>query len=71
MSDYKEAMNDKEYTIVDFYATWCPPCVTATPIFAKMSNDFPQVTFLKVDVDMNKEIAQAEGIEAMPTFKLF
>ena len=30
-------------TIVDFYATWCPPCKAAVPLYAKMSEDYYKV----------------------------
>jgi len=62
--------------IVDFYATWCPPCATAAPVFAKMSQEFssyksPAVELWKVDVDGSHNISKSQGISAMPTFKFF
>ena len=60
-------------TIVDFYATWCPPCKAAVPVYARMSEDFyaQGVQFFKVDVDKNRDISGSEGITAMPTFKIY
>ena len=37
--------------VIDFTATWCPPCKRIGPIFDAMQNDFSQVLFYKVDVD--------------------
>ncbi|XP_077980511.1 thioredoxin-like [Glandiceps talaboti] len=54
--------------VVDFSATWCGPCKYIGPIFKAMASEFPNVVFLKVDVDENEETSQAYGISAMPTF---
>ena len=60
-------------TVVDFYATWCPPCKAAVPIYAGMSDEFKSrgVHFFKVDVDKCRDIATREEIRAMPTFKVY
>ena len=55
--------------VVDFTATWCGPCQRIAPVFEALAKEFPQVTFVKVDVDENQETAQACQVSAMPTFK--
>lgn len=57
--------------IVDFYATWCPPCRMAAPVFGELSLAHEGIDFYKVNVDEAKSIAVEVGISAMPTFKLF
>jgi len=57
--------------IVDFTASWCPPCKMIAPFFEQLSKDFANVLAYKVDVDENEETAAANGIEAMPTFIVF
>lgn len=55
---------------VDFYATWCGPCkkleaeVFGLDRFKALSKKF---VFLRIDVDLQKSVAQAYHIEAMPT----
>ncbi len=41
------------------------------PKYEALSNQYPNVTFLKVNVDDSGDIAQEAGITAMPTFKGF
>lgn len=36
---------------VDFYADWCGPCKMVAPTVEALSNKYPDVTFLKLDVD--------------------
>ena len=65
-----------QLVVVDFFATWCPPCKKAAPLFARMSiaydsPDVERIAFLKVDVDKVKALAKQEKIGAMPTFRLY
>ncbi|XP_039765670.1 thioredoxin-like protein 1 [Pararge aegeria] len=57
--------------VVDFTATWCPPCQRVAPFFEQLPAKFPRAVFLKVDVDRCAETASAQGISAMPTFIFF
>lgn len=59
--------------VADFYATWCPPCRRAAPIFAQMSIDYDEntVLFAKVNADTAGDVKTLVGVEAFPTFKVF
>jgi thiol-disulfide isomerase/thioredoxin len=68
--------------VIDFWATWCGPCKLIGPHFAKAESKFPNITFVKVDVDAQEvsatkvkgplltfqQVAQEVGIRSMPTF---
>ncbi len=58
----------KKLIVVDFTASWCGPCRFIAPILAEIAKKLPNVTFLKVDVDELKTVAEEWGVEAMPTF---
>ncbi|CAJ0915828.1 8827_t:CDS:2, partial [Entrophospora sp. SA101] len=62
---------DDGYVIVDFTATWCPPCKFIAPIFENLSKIHSHVKFLKVDVDESSDIAEKYNVTSMPTFILF
>ena len=57
--------------VIDFTATWCPPCQRIGPIYAAKVAEYPELVLKKVDVDANAEAAQAAGIQCMPTFKVY
>lgn len=62
------------YLIADFYATWCPPCKQIAPIYAHLSSTHAspgKFTFVKINVDEQRELAATHGVSAMPTFVLF
>ena len=53
--------------IVDFSATWCPPCRQLKPIFEKLAEEFKgRIDFVTVDVDENPELSQAYGVQSIP-----
>ncbi|KAG6702833.1 hypothetical protein I3843_07G053200 [Carya illinoinensis] len=58
----------KKLMVVDFTASWCGPCRFISPFLAELAKKLPDVTFLKVDVDELKSVAQDWAVEAMPTF---
>ena len=53
--------------VIDFWADWCGPCKQFAPVFTKVSADYGDVMFAKVDVDANPGLAQAFGVTAIPT----
>ena len=53
--------------IVDFSATWCPPCQKLKPIFAELEKEFEgRINFLTVDTDENPTLAQSYGVQSIP-----
>ena len=58
--------------IVDFFATWCPPCKMLAPVVDKVSEEYgSKLNFYKVNVDENNEISQKYQIMHVPTLIVF
>ena len=53
--------------VIDVFATWCGPCKLLSPKLDKMQQEFPNVKFIKVDVDEVSNFADKNEITAMPT----
>lgn len=62
----------KGVVIVDFWATWCRPCLMQAPIFEEAAKEMKgKVTFLKIDVDKAKNVAAKYRISSIPTLIVF
>lgn len=66
-----KALTSSGPVVVDFFATWCGPCKQIAPHVGKLSETYPNVRFIQVDVDKVRSVAQEMQIRAMPTFVLF
>ena len=54
-------------TLVDFFADWCGPCKMLGPIIEELDEEFPNIEFIKVNVDENMDLADRYGIMSIPT----
>ena len=69
IKEYDDIIKDNSKLIViDAYATWCGPCKTYAPEFERLSNEYSNVNFYKIDVDNSPDIANNLGVQSLPTF---
>ncbi len=66
-----EVINNEGICVVDFYATWCGPCMRLAPILEEIANSRAECDIFKVDVDENKEIASKLNIDTIPTICIY
>jgi thioredoxin 1 len=58
--------------IVDFTASWCPPCRALAPVFEKLSQTYAgKLRFARMDTDENLQTPVQVGVQGMPTLVLF
>jgi thioredoxin len=68
----KEVLDSDIPVIVDFWASWCGPCMMMAPVFEKVSKDFEgKMKFAKVSTEQEQELAQQYSIRSIPVLKIF
>ncbi len=62
-----------KYTVVDFYAIWCPPCRVLSPALERLAARHPEALAIrKVDiVDWTQPVAEQHGVESLPYLVLY
>lgn len=68
---FQQTIDENEIVIIDFWADWCAPCKAFAPVFEKISNEFPDVIFAKVNTEMEQNFSSAFGIRSIPTTVVF
>ena len=68
---FSETINDNDIVLVDFWASWCGPCLQFAPTYEASSEKHPDVVFAKVDTEAEEELAARAQIRAIPTLMAF
>ncbi|MEM3361989.1 MAG: thioredoxin [Candidatus Anstonellaceae archaeon] len=69
--EFEAFINSKKLVLVDFFATWCGPCIMLSPILEEVEKERQDVAIGKVDVDEEGELAERFEVSGVPTLVLF
>jgi len=65
--NFNETLDNNEIVIIDFWAEWCGPCRQFAPIFEKIAEENPDITFAKVNTEEQQAIANEYNVHSIPT----
>lgn len=65
--DFQQHLLNNRTVVVKFTAPWCGPCRASQPIFEKAAADFPDISFVEVNVDEQPRLAAQFNIRSIPT----
>jgi thioredoxin 1 len=67
-----DVIQAEKAVLVDFWATWCAPCIMIAPILEEIAAEHvDELTIAKLDVDMNPATPAKFGVMGIPTLILF
>ncbi|WP_404370381.1 thioredoxin [Corallococcus coralloides] len=68
----REVLESNEPVLVDFTATWCPPCRILAPVIDSLAAEYKgRMKMAKLNVDDHPRTPEQYGIRAMPTLLFF
>ncbi|MGC8481035.1 MAG: thioredoxin family protein [Acidimicrobiales bacterium] len=53
--------------VVQFWATWSEPCAQYLGVYEDISNEYPDVTFVRIEISEAVELSQQLGVDSVPT----
>jgi rhodanese-related sulfurtransferase len=72
LDQYWQWVGNSGRVLVDFGATWCPPCKKMEPVLAALEKDASlQFTLKKIDGGLHTDVMKAIGVNALPTFIVY
>lgn len=66
-NNYDAIVAKNKLVVIDFWATWCPPCVKLTPILEELAKEYKgKIVVGKCDVDNNRDLTTNFGVRSIP-----
>ena len=69
--NFNDTITQNKLVILDFWASWCGPCLRFAPVFEEAAKKFPDVVFGKINTEEEEELAAFFEIQAIPTLIIF
>ncbi|CAH6782675.1 reduced thioredoxin 2 [Vibrio chagasii] len=70
--NFQSILNSSQPVVVDFWATWCNPCVGFAPVFSDVAKERAgDVRFVKIDTEAQQQLAAMYQIRSIPTVMVF
>jgi thioredoxin len=70
-AEFQHEIRGPGLVVVDFFTTWCGPCKMIAPVLESLATKYPEVKFIKVDIEKNEDIAGPLRISSIPTFHFY
>jgi thioredoxin len=70
-SEFSSCINSGKVVVMEFTAAWCGPCKAMAAPFEALEREYPNLIFVKIDLDEEREIAEQCEITSVPTFLVY
>lgn len=68
----QEAIKSGQAVVIDFWATWCGPCIKLGPVVEELAEKYGDKALIgKLNIDENDEVASNFSVRNIPTVLFF
>jgi thioredoxin 1 len=71
LDEYSQYLKNNMYVVANFSASFCKPCKEIAPFIEELVVNYPNITFLKIDIEESSEISDYHNISSIPYFKFY
>ena len=72
MADFREIVASNKPVLIDFFAEWCGPCKSLSPILNEVAKEMgEEAKVIKIDIDKNPILAQKLNVRSVPTLVIY
>ena len=65
-------MSKEKPVVVDFWASWCGPCMQLKPVIEKLAGEYKdKIDIVKLNVEEHKDSPAKYGVMSIPSVKMF
>ena len=68
---FETTILENDFVLIDFWAPWCGPCRGFAPVYEAAADNYPDITFAKVNTEAHKALAGHFQIRSIPTLMIF
>jgi thioredoxin 1 len=70
-SAFEAFIGQHSVIFVDFWASWCAPCRQFAHVYEQVAAKYPDITFVKVNIEEEHELAEMFHIRSIPHLMVF
>lgn len=70
-ANFEDVITKNDIVVIDFWASWCQPCLAFAPIFEQVASQYTDIIFGKVNTEEAQDLAAEFGIRSIPTLMIF
>jgi thioredoxin 1 len=71
LGEYSQILKNNRYVVANFSASFCKPCKEIAPFIEELVVSYPNITFLKIDIEDASDISDYHNITSIPFFKFY